>query len=92
MFKHSVLVRTSLNMTVGFLHISLTCLPAATKVQGSEGAKVLMCMHLLPLKVKQFSAVTRTLKNKYTINLSKIELMQFLQTACLMNSLNSFWM
>lgn len=63
MFKHSIFVRTSQNLSVGLLHIPLICLPAATKAQGSEGAKVLMCMHLLSLKVKKFSAVTRTLKN-----------------------------
>lgn len=68
MFKHSVFLRTLQNMTVGFLPIPLICLPAATKVQGSEGAKVLMCMHLLPVKVKQFSAVTRTLKNCFLKN------------------------
>lgn len=43
-FKHSVFVRTSQNMTVGFLHISLICLPTVTKVQGGEGAKLLMCI------------------------------------------------
>lgn len=45
-----VFVRTSQNMTVGFLHIPLSCLPAVTKVQGSERGKLLMCMHLLSLK------------------------------------------
>lgn len=48
--KHSVFVRTSQNMTVGFLHIPLICLPSVVKVQGYEGAKLLMCMHFEPLK------------------------------------------
>lgn len=50
MYKHSAFARTSQNKTVGFLHIPLFCLPAVTKAQGSEGGKLLTCVHLLSLK------------------------------------------
>lgn len=51
MCKCSAFVSTSQNKTVGFfLPRPLSCLPAVTTAQGSEGIKLLMCMHLLSLK------------------------------------------